>query len=130
MKSFRPYIKCEIHVEEPGERHGGADAVPHNGREKEGEFKARTKTIKGTVDPDYGGEILRFSAIDGVVEELSFLRFTVRDDELGRDDLAAWACVRLDRLRAGYRIIRLLDGKGMKSDGLVLVKISKSIYDC
>ncbi|KAI6567309.1 hypothetical protein MCOR04_008633 [Pyricularia oryzae] len=130
VKSFRPYIKCEIHVEEPGERHGGADAVPHNGREKEGEFKARTKTIKGTVDPDYGGEILRFSAIDGVVEELSFLSFTVRDDELGRDDLAAWACVRLDRLRAGYRIIRLLDGKGMKSDGLVLVKISKSIYDC
>ncbi|TLS30095.1 hypothetical protein PpBr36_03716 [Pyricularia pennisetigena] len=130
VKSFRPYIKCELHVEEPGERHGGANAVPHNGREKEGEFKARTKTIKGTVDPDYGGEILNFSAIEGVVEELSFLRFTVRDDELGRDDLAAWACVRLDRLRTGYRIIRLLDGKGMESDGLVLVKISKRIYDC
>ncbi|KAI6373675.1 hypothetical protein MCOR25_003445 [Pyricularia grisea] len=130
VKSFRPYIKCELHVEEPGERHGGANAVPHNGREKEGEFKARTKTIKGTVDPDYGGEILNFSAIEGVVEELAFLRFTVRDDELGRDDLAAWACVRLDRLRTGYRVIRLLDGKGMESDGLVLVKISKRIYDC
>lgn len=129
VKSFRPYIKCELHVEEPGERHGGVGAVPRNGREKEGEFKVRTKTVKGTVDPDYGGEILKFSAIDGVVEELSFLRFTVRDEELGSDDLAAWACVRLDRLRTGYRLIRLLDSKGMESNGLILVKISKKVYD-
>ncbi|KAK3296017.1 uncharacterized protein B0H64DRAFT_417585 [Chaetomium fimeti] len=102
--SFRPYVKVEIHVEEPGERHGaaGADAVPADGREKEGEYKAKTKSMKG-CDPDFGGQALRFDAVPGVVPELSFVRFLVRDDELGRDSLAAWACVRVDRLRAGLR---------------------------
>lgn len=134
-KSFRPYVKVELHVEEPGERHGGSGSGggPENpapaveAREKEGEYKLKTKTQRG-VDPDFGGEALRFVAVPGVVEELAFVRLTVRDDELGRDDLSAWACVRLDRLRVGYRLVRLLDAKGMETKGLVLVKIAKRLY--
>jgi hypothetical protein len=124
--SFRPYIKVEIHVEEPGERHGAAaDAVPDGGREKEGEYKAKTKSMKG-CDPDYKGQELRFERIPGVVPELSFVRFLVRDDELGRDSLAAWACVRVDRLREGYRFVHLVDAEGVETEGAVLVKVGVS----
>jgi hypothetical protein len=41
--------------------------------------------------------------------------------------LAAWACIRLDRLQQGYRFIRLLDYKGLASNGLLLVKIEKTL---
>lgn len=153
IDSFRPYLKVELHVEEPGERHGidGDDAVPQDGKEKEGEYKAKTKSVKGFGrNPDWGasgsgsgssssssssstklggggGVDLKFENIPGVVPELSFVRLLVLDDEIGRDSLAAWACVRLDRLREGYRFVHLLDAKGMESEGVVLVKISKRL---
>ncbi|KAJ4415164.1 hypothetical protein N0V85_002834 [Neurospora sp. IMI 360204] len=132
IDSFRPYLKVELHVEEPGERHG-TDELPQDGKEKEGEYKAKTKSLKGYGrDPDWwkggkGTQQLKFENIPGVVPELSFVRFLVLDDEIGRDSLAAWACVRLDRLREGYRFVHLLDAKGMESDGVVLVKISKKL---
>jgi hypothetical protein len=56
------------------------------------------------------------------------LRIKVSDDEFGKDDLAAWACVRLDRLQQGYRFIHLLDAKGMESSGVLLVRITKSLF--
>lgn len=62
-----------------------------------------------------------------MVDELTFVRFTVRDDEIGRDDLAAWACVRLDRLGEGYRLIQLMDTEGRETDSAVLVKVEKKI---
>ncbi|KAK0748628.1 PLC-like phosphodiesterase [Apiosordaria backusii] len=116
---FRPYLKVEIHVEEPGERHGTTDAVPDDGKEKEGEYKAKTKSLKG-IDPDWKGQELVFKGIPGVVPELSFVRFLVRDDEIGKDSLAAWACVRLDRLREGYRFVHLMDGRGWRRRGWCL----------
>lgn len=151
-KSFNPYVKVELHVEEGGERHGhfpddghacddasaaAAAAAAARKRskssldddEKEGEYKARTKTAKTTRDPDYRGEALEFKAIPGVLEELSFVRFIVKDDEaFRRDDLAAWACVRLDRLRMGYRFVRLMDAKGKESEGVLFVKVMKKVY--
>lgn len=138
IDSFRPYLKVELHVEEPGERHG-TDDLPQDGKEKEGEYKAKTKSLKGYGrDPDWsgskvqggkgnGGAELKFENIPGVVPELSFVRFLVLDDEIGRDSLAAWACVRLDRLREGYRFVHLLDAKGMESEGVVLVKVKKTL---
>lgn len=122
-KGFKPYVKCEIHVEEPGEAHGD---VRNDGKEKEGEYKEKTKSRKG-CEPDFKGQELLFSNIPGVVEELTFVRFTVRDDEIGRDDLAAWACIRLDRLQSGYRFIHLRDKKGRDTDGVILVKITKKL---
>lgn len=127
-RSFNPYVKVELHVEENGERHGVAAGAAEE-EEKEGEFKASTATAKGTRDPDYKGEVLAFKGVPGVVEELSFVRFVVRDDEKFRkDDLAAWACVRLDRLRMGYRFVHLLDARGRETDGVLLVKVMKKVY--
>jgi len=52
-------------------------------------------------------------------------RFKIQDDEFGKDDLAAWACIRLDRLRPGYGFVRLLDANGTAGQGILLVKIDK-----
>ncbi|KAL2022275.1 hypothetical protein VTK56DRAFT_5673 [Thermocarpiscus australiensis] len=127
--SFRPYVKVEVHVEEPGERHGAtaADAVPAEGREKEGEYKAKTRTGRG-CDPDFGAQELRLARVPGVVPELSFVRFLVRDEELGRDSLAGWACVRVDRLREGYRFVHLVDAYGVETEGVILVKVGVKLY--
>ncbi|KAI0163500.1 PLC-like phosphodiesterase [Pestalotiopsis sp. NC0098] len=116
---LRPYLKVELHTE------------PHHtlqlhqpGKAKEGEYKAKTKTMKG-IDPDYKGELLEFKEVPGVTPELAFVRFIVKDDEIGKDDLAAWACIRLDRLRSGYRFIKFMNQHGVASEGVVLVKIEK-----
>ncbi|KAI9798889.1 MAG: hypothetical protein M1833_004392 [Piccolia ochrophora] len=121
---FRPYIKCELHVEKPEERTG--EPIEGGGKTKDGEYKRKTATRKG-VDPDFKGETMKFTGIPGVVEELSFLRFKIQDDEIGKDDLAAWACIRLDRLQKGYRFVHLLDARGAESRGVVLVRISKEM---
>jgi len=52
-------------------------------------------------------------------------RLKIQDDKIGKDELAAWACIRMDRLRSGYRFVHLLDAKGMQSSGVLLVKITK-----
>ncbi|KAK7414896.1 hypothetical protein QQX98_006317 [Neonectria punicea] len=124
VKSFEPYIKIELHVEGPDEFHGGK--LPNDGHEREGEYKVRSKTHRG-CDPDLGGERLEFPVVPHVVDELSWVRFTVRDDEIGRDDLAAWACVRLDRLGHGYRFVHLLNCEGCLTEGALFVKIEKSL---
>jgi hypothetical protein len=127
--SFKPYVKVELHLEEPEERATRLALANQQGQvteAKPGQHKARTKTRRGN-DPDFGGERLDFGQIKGVVPELTFVRFLVKDDELGRDDLAAWACVRLDRLKKGYRFVHLLDSRGTETEGVVLVKVSKTI---
>ncbi|KAK3167121.1 hypothetical protein OEA41_010247 [Lepraria neglecta] len=121
---FHPYVKVELHVEKPAERTGAP--IEGGGRSKEGEYKWKSRTMKGT-EVDFGGEKVEFKEIPGVVEELSFIRFKIQDDEIGKDDLAAWACIRLDRLRAGYRFVHLLDAAGAESRGALLVGIEKSV---
>ena len=118
---FRPYLKVEVHVEQPSERLSPS-TLPADGKEKEGEYKAKTKSLKG-CDPDFKGQELRFEGIPGVVPELSFVRFLVRDDEVGRDSLAGWACVRVDRLKEGVRFVHLVDAEGVESEGAVLVRV-------
>lgn len=53
--------------------------------------------------------------------------FKVEDEGLVSSPLVAWACIRLDRLRQGYRFIRLLDAHGNVVRGKILVKISKAM---
>ena len=69
---FHPYIKCELHVEKPAERTG--ERIEGGGKAKEGEYKWRSRTMKGT-EVDFGTEKVEFKEIPGVVEELSFLRY-------------------------------------------------------
>lgn len=53
--------------------------------------------------------------------------FKIKDDEIGPDSLAAWACIRLDRLREGYRLVHLHNDTGESSGGALLVRISKRV---
>lgn len=56
-------------------------------------------------------------------------RFKVEDDpHFGGDELLSWACIRLDRLRPGYRFVKLMDTKGYPIEGgKLLVKIDKAV---
>ncbi|KAF2754126.1 PLC-like phosphodiesterase [Pseudovirgaria hyperparasitica] len=120
---FHPYVKCEIHVEQPEERFG----EPKGGsKAKEGEYKERTKTAKG-LNPDFKREVLRFKNVSGVVPALSFVRFKLMDDDRLRDDLAGWACYRVDRLQPGYRMLHLYDSEGVLSKGVIWVRITKTL---
>ncbi|KJZ72906.1 hypothetical protein HIM_07669 [Hirsutella minnesotensis 3608] len=119
-KGFHPYVKTEVHAEANNYKSDVNDGLGH-----ERSYKARTRTHHG-CDVDLEGEEVTFPDIERVLEQLTFVRFTVRDDELGRDDLAAWACVRLDRLGQGYRFIHLLDAKGAVTKGVILVKVEWS----
>lgn len=123
-KGFKPYVKVELHVDGSAGQQGGP--IKTDGHEREGEYKERTKTHKG-CDVDLKGEKVEFKGIPGLVEELTFVHFTVRDDEIVRDDLAAWACVRLDRLAEGYRFVHLMDCDGRLTEGAVLVKVEKKL---
>lgn len=68
---FRPYVKCELHVEKQEERTGAA--IEGGGNSSDGEFKRKTNTSRG-IDPDFGGEKVVFSNVRGVVEQLCFVR--------------------------------------------------------
>lgn len=57
----------------------------------------------------------------------TFCRFKILDDEIGSDDLAAWACIRLDRLQTGCRLVHVFNALGNPSDGFLLVNIQKSL---
>jgi phosphatidylinositol phospholipase C delta len=56
----------------------------------------------------------------------------IEDEKYTKDKLAAWACIRLDRVQQGYRLVKLLDAKGVATHGLLLVKIEKTVVagDC
>ncbi|KUI73453.1 1-phosphatidylinositol 4,5-bisphosphate phosphodiesterase 1 [Cytospora mali] len=123
--SFKPFVKCEIHVETPEERND--KKTIKSGLVQDGQYKLVTKSSE-TENPDWGvGQILEFPVIDDVVEELSFVRFKIEDEGLVKDKLAAWACIRLDRLQRGYRFIDLKDAQGRPSAGKLLVKIEKQV---
>ncbi|KAI9874385.1 MAG: hypothetical protein M1830_009802 [Pleopsidium flavum] len=77
------------------------------------------------LDPGWGprkhrSRVMRF-------QTMLPLLIKIHDDEIGKDDLAAWACIRLDRLQEGYRFVHLLDAKGEETHGVLLVKIIKHL---
>ncbi|KAK1540107.1 phosphatidylinositol-specific phospholipase C [Colletotrichum costaricense] len=119
-KHLRPFVKCELHVEIGAQNGKAAD---------EDDFKLKTGSRR-TDHPEWeNGARLKFPKISRVVEELSFLRFKIEDDPLlGGDELLSWACIRLDRLRPGYRFIKLMDTKNRPIEGgKLLVKIDKVV---
>ncbi|KAF2186935.1 PLC-like phosphodiesterase [Zopfia rhizophila CBS 207.26] len=123
-KDLKPFVKVELHVEKHEERDG--QPIPGGGKAKSGDFKRKTKTHK-TPNPDFGREIVKFEGVKGVTEELTFVRFKVMDDERIHDDLAAWACFRLDRLQPGLRMIHLYDSAGVLTKGVLFVRIKKTV---
>ncbi|KAJ5469583.1 hypothetical protein N7539_009201 [Penicillium diatomitis] len=122
-KGFRPYVNCQLHVEEPHSPVAVGLDDASSGSEKSS-LRRCTKSASG-VNPDFKGQMLIFPTVEGIVEELSFIRFKIKDDEIGYDSLAAWACIRLDRLREGYRFVQLYDCNGEQSGGLLLIRVQK-----
>ncbi|KAJ6115007.1 hypothetical protein N7486_000785 [Penicillium sp. IBT 16267x] len=124
-KGFRPYLVCELHVEEP-EGPVSADRDDASDETEKSGYRRHTKTASGR-NPDFEAQGLVFPTVVGIVEELSFVRFKIKNDEIGRDSLAAWTCMRLDQLREGCRFIHLQDSTGGKAGGVLLVRITKHI---
>lgn len=117
VAKFHPYVKCELHVESD---------LSADGTAKDGEYKQSTKP-SSTSDPDFKREVLRFDNIPALTPALSFVRFKVMQGErFAHDDMAAWACIRLDRLGSGYRFVHLFDSKGTPTKGVILVRIDYS----
>ncbi|OOG00132.1 hypothetical protein ASPCADRAFT_204022 [Aspergillus carbonarius ITEM 5010] len=121
-KKFYPYLTCLLHVETPDDSFAAGE--DDSDSEKTG-YKHTTKSVTG-VNPDFGGEKLLFPTVSGFLDELTFVRFKIKDNEWMRNALAAWACIRLDRLREGYRVIHLYDATGKPTEGALLVHITKA----
>ncbi|KAG8164031.1 hypothetical protein KVR01_005949 [Diaporthe batatas] len=122
---FRPRVKCYLHVESQGER----SPIMKLG---EDEICRETKPAE-TQHPVWpeNESTLQFPEVSHVVEQLSFLRFRVEDTGLIRirDQCTSWACIRLDRLEEGYRLIELKDLGGCPTEGKLLVKVEKTVID-
>ncbi|KND89911.1 hypothetical protein TOPH_05472 [Tolypocladium ophioglossoides CBS 100239] len=62
---------------------------------------------------------------------LPLCRFRIEDESrtgIVSSPLLAWACIRLDRLRLGYRFVRLMDVRSNPvPGGKLLVKVSKTM---
>ncbi|KAF5864763.1 hypothetical protein ETB97_006608 [Aspergillus alliaceus] len=123
-KGFHPYVVCDLHTETPEDTSSpnGED----DGESETSSYKQTTKSATG-ASPDFEGQVIQFPTLSGIVEDLTFVRFKVKDNEFGRDSMAAWACIKLSRLQEGYRLIHLYDCSGGKTDGVLLVRIIKRV---
>lgn len=62
-------------------------------------------------------------------DDLAFLRLTVMESELGKDDKLVVFCARVDHLQQGWRLVRMLDMKGKNSGATLLVRFSISLLE-
>ncbi|PLN83297.1 PLC-like phosphodiesterase [Aspergillus taichungensis] len=124
-KGFHPYVSCYLHVETPSEDPDSPTDDATTDSEKYS-YKRETKSTTG-CHPDFKGQKVTFPTVTGIVEDLTFVRFKVKDHELCRDSLAAWACIKLTRLREGYRLIHLYDCAGVDCGGAILVRVTKKV---
>ncbi|KIX99085.1 uncharacterized protein Z520_05546 [Fonsecaea multimorphosa CBS 102226] len=133
---MKPYVKMQLHVDslctpdrsKDSDRLGEAkdEVEPRGGEDVDSSSFKRRSADSRTDSPDFRGEVMSWLGMSDVLQELSFIRLKVMDDRsMGKDNLLAWACIRLDRLQQGYRFIHLLDSSGYPSRGALLVQVSK-----
>lgn len=67
-QDFHPFVKCELHLEVPGNWEDMSAS-----KEKDGEFKAKTKSSRG-CHPDFKKQAIRFEKLPSVLPELGFVR--------------------------------------------------------
>jgi hypothetical protein len=76
--SFRPYVKCQLHISTSDlQRVDDDDSSSSSSVDKEDKKsnpKQRTKTSRSR-SPDFGGERLEFRQMSKVIPELSFVRY-------------------------------------------------------
>ncbi|KAK8062595.1 1-phosphatidylinositol 4 5-bisphosphate phosphodiesterase 1 [Apiospora hydei] len=121
-RGIRPYATLELHAGPHlyEEMRRGPPASPASAGWTQ--TRSRSRTHQGLA-PDFGGETLDVLNVDGVVPEMAFVLFRVWHEERPQDLPMGWACVRLDRLRCGYRLLRLRDMQGRANKGVVLVRL-------
>ncbi|PYH41939.1 putative phosphoinositide-specific phospholipase C [Aspergillus saccharolyticus JOP 1030-1] len=124
-KKFHPYVSCILHLDTPDDDSGDSASDDESDSEKAG-YKRTTKTATGS-NPDFENQKIEFPPVPNVVEDLSFVRFKIKDDEFFRDSLAGWACIRLSRLQQGYRLVHIYDRSGADTGGVLLVRITKTM---
>ncbi|KAJ8123947.1 hypothetical protein ONZ43_g212 [Nemania bipapillata] len=125
--SLRPLVKCELHIEKGEERSRGI--VEGGVRLRPVDWKKQTGSGRSDHPEFTGHRELSFKGIHRVEESLSFVRFRVEHEQSRiylKDTFAAWACIRLDRLATGYRVIPLLDLGGIETTGILFVKVQKN----
>ncbi|KHJ31004.1 putative phospholipase c [Erysiphe necator] len=135
-KKFRPYICGKLHIceddteispeNEEGASREHRGSSNNNGNGMSYKYKQKTQYQEGN-QLNFGREgfQMSFYVRRHIQEDLSFFSFKIKDSRYLQDELAAWACIRLNRLQSGYRLVRLLDMKPKETSGLLLVKIDK-----
>lgn len=113
---LRPYVDVQLF----------ADPHPLQLLKREQPLSGRTPAAEG-LNPDFGGHAVQLGDVSAVTPELSFLAIRVMNEERIRDSLLGWSCIRLDRLRTGYRLVRLVDSENKLSRGVLLVKIEMAM---
>lgn len=71
-KWFRPYVNCQLHVEEP-ESPAATGRDDASSDSEKSSYRRYTKSSLGR-NPDFAGQKLVFPTVTGVIEELSFVR--------------------------------------------------------
>jgi hypothetical protein len=125
--NFRPYVKVELHTDAYISKPIEQDV--ESGHAKGTKFRAQTTNSRGT-SPYFEGELLEFRNVQCVIPRLAFVTFMIMSEAaVGPDVVAAWACIRLDRLKNGYRLVHLFDKQGMASRGVLLVRLTQRFFD-
>lgn len=112
----RAFVKVELHV--GNER---AEPLSHDDVKNKGGDVKRSTAVQHSKHPDFESEVLQFAGIKDVVEQLSFIRIKVCDDDrFSKDRLLGWTCFRLDRLPIGLKLLPLR-GQDARPNGAVLL---------
>ncbi|KAF7314301.1 Phosphoinositide phospholipase C [Mycena kentingensis (nom. inval.)] len=107
-KSFSTYLKAKLlHSEQ--------------------DLRWKSKVVKTHHFPGYGADLMINEKIEWEYskDELAFVRFTVMEHELGRDDKIVNFVARVDYLQPGWRLVRLLDMKGKDSGATLLARFTR-----
>lgn len=70
-KDLKPYLKVELHIQQPSELKTRVDQKAT--RAKEGEYKRSSKPSKGP-NPDFKRQVMQFDGLPALIPELSFIR--------------------------------------------------------
>lgn len=113
---LRPYIDVQLY----------AEPHPLQLLKREHPLAGRTPAADG-LNPDFGRHAIQLGDVSAITPELSFLIIRVMNEERLRDSLLGWSCIRLDRLRTGYRLVRLMGPGNKPTKGVVLVRIEMAM---
>ncbi|PFH49185.1 hypothetical protein AMATHDRAFT_148284 [Amanita thiersii Skay4041] len=104
-KSFSTYLKSEL-------------------SHASGEVKWHTKSAKAMDNPGVGSDVMWNEQVswDFNIDQFTFLRFIIMEDEFGQDDEIVVFCARVEHLQQGWKLVRMLDMKGKNSGATLLVK--------